>query len=206
MVALLFYFFGFCLLLSAVLVICGKSVVHSALSLVLSFVMAAAILLLISAEYIALLLVVIYVGAVAVLFLFVIMMVNRNVQGADISRKLCALLVVCSFTFLLSTAFYDSRDYITINGFSDTDVENMAVSSVGQYGPYQVGYKMYTEYVLHFELAAVLLLVAIVGAIMLAMRKRGRNIQDVDGQLSRRARDAVVSVDVESYKGVDKVS
>ena len=160
----LFYVFGAILIVSGMLVITVRNPVHAALFLVLSFFTAAALWLLIYAEFLALTLILVYVGAVMVLFLFVVMMLDINI---DLLREgfwrylplagLVGLLMVAEMVFVIV-----SREGMPSPGAPPPGYSNTRA----------LGQVIYTDYVFAFEIAAVILLVAIVSAIALTLRQR----------------------------------
>jgi NADH-quinone oxidoreductase subunit J len=163
--ALIFYFFGLVLLGSAFAVVLVKNPVHAALWLVLSFFTAAAIWLLLYAEFLAITLVLVYVGAVMVLFLFVVMMLDINIdvlrEGFWKNAPLAALVGILMAAEMWGLIYHGSKGARVPGappaGFSNTK----ALGSV-----------LYTDYVFPFEIAAVILLVAIVAAIAITYRGR----------------------------------
>jgi NADH-quinone oxidoreductase subunit J len=182
---ILFYVFGALLLGASVLVVTVRNPVHAVLFLVFAFFTAAAIWLLLFAEFLAITLVLVYVGAVMVLFLYVVMMLDLNL---DILRQgfwrnaplavLVGLLMALEMAALLMRGSRGAAAAATVpppEGFSNTKA---------------LGAVLYTDYVFPFELAAVVLLVAIVAAIALTLRKRKETkYQDPQTQLAVRAGD-----------------
>ena len=178
---LVFFFFGAVLVLSGLLVVTVRNPVHAALWLVLSFFAAAALWLLLYAEFLALALVIVYVGAVMVLFLFVVMMldINLDVLREGFWRQLPLAGAVGALMALEMIAVLASREFglelapspgAPPAGFSNTKA---------------LGQVIYTDYVFPFEIAAVILLVAIVAAIAVTLRQRKETkYQDPRTQLS----------------------
>ncbi|MGD9787925.1 MAG: NADH-quinone oxidoreductase subunit J [Sulfuricellaceae bacterium] len=161
---MIFYIFSAILLLSAARVVTAKSPVHAALSLVLAFFTAAAIWLLLEAEFLAITLVLVYVGAVTVLFLFVVMTLDFNVEKMrqGFWRHLPAALVAGGIMAAEMVLVLRTRtDNVAPRNF-DAHYSNTK----------ELGRLLYTDYVYPFELAAVLLLVAIIAAIALTLRRR----------------------------------
>jgi NADH-quinone oxidoreductase subunit J len=189
MVNLLFYVFGAILVLTAVGVITARNPVHCALFLVAAFLNSAVIWLLLQAEFLALTLIVVYVGAVMVLWLFVVMMLDVDVaklrQGFTRYAPLGALIA------LIVVAQIGLVVYVRKLGLD----ENTAVSvpqSPDHSNTHELGHLLYTQYLYPFEIAAVILLVAIVAAITLTMRERaGQKVQDVGAQVAVQAKDRV---------------
>ena len=188
-VEILFYVFAVFLVTSAVGVITARNPVHCALFLVLAFFHSAVIWLLMEAEFLAIVLLLVYVGAVMVLFLFVVMMLDVNVaklregftRYAPLGILVAALVVVeigsVVWVKSLGGASPEASASVAVEGYSNTQA---------------LGELLYTKYLYPFELAAVLLLVAIVAAIALTMRHRtGLKEQDVAAQVSVRAKDRI---------------
>lgn len=191
----LFYAFAAILVFAAVRVITARNPVHAALYLVLSFFSAAAIWLLLQAEFLAIALVLVYVGAVMVLFLFVVMMIDFDLeklrQGFWGNLRVAApvgALIVFEMAAVLIRSF--------------NVPESAVVPLPANYDNTKVlGRLLYTEYVYAFEIAAVILLVAIVAAIALTLRKRkDTKGQDPSKQVRVRAADRVRLVSMPSVK------
>ena len=193
LVAVLFWVFASILAVSALGMITVRNPVHSALLLVLCFFTSAAIWLLIEAEFLAVVLILVYVGAVMVLFLFVVMMLDINIEEvrARVTRyALFGGIVAGVVVFeIVSVVWTRSLGVDVTTGAQPqpADYSNTA----------ELGKLLYTDYVYPFELAAVLLLIAIVAAISLTMRKRaGLKQQDVARQVAVRREDRVRIVKV----------
>ena len=166
MTQIIFYIFGAMLLLSATMVVVIKNPIHAALFLVLSFFSSAAVWLLLNAEFLAIALVLVYVGAVMVLFLFVIMMLDINLSTLKdgFARYFplgifIALLMVIAMGVIVGSDYFTSDTYTQIN--TSTTPSNTKL----------LGYAIYTDYLYQFEIAGVILLVAIIAAISLSMSK-----------------------------------
>ena len=200
--ALAFYMFAAVTVAAGVLVISAKNPVHSVLWLILAFFSAAGLFVLLGAEFLAMLLIIVYVGAVAVLFLFVVMMLNINYEelreGAfaylPLGGLIAAVLVVEMVT--LGAAWQFGPD-VASNLASATpaigDVENTKA----------LGRVIYTDYIFIFQGAGMILLVAMIGAIVLTHRTRtGVKRQSIVKQNARRPEDAYALVDVEIGAGV----
>lgn len=163
----LFYIFALILIFAAVRVITVRNPVHAALFLVLAFFTSAALWLLIEAEFLAITLVLVYVGAVMVLFLFVVMMLDLNVDpvregfikylpvGAAV-----ALLIVIEMGLIVGSSYFSSDQY------------GLTAHAADYSNTKELGSVLYTFYVYPFEIASVILLVAIIAAISLTMRRR----------------------------------
>ncbi len=193
----LFLAFATVLVAAAVGVISSRNPVHSVIFLVLAFFTSAVLWLLLEAEFLAIVLVLVYVGAVMVLFLFVVMMLDINLaklrEGFTRYVPLgmgVALIIVVQVAHVVwfrgqDTAFMDTPTPRP-EGYSNTR---------------ELGSVLYTEHVYAFELAAVILLVAIVAAITLTMRKRpGLKVQDVRRQVAVRREDRVRIVKMDAEK------
>lgn len=195
-IEILFYAFAAVLLAAAVGVITARNPVHSALCLVLCFFQSAAIWLLIEAEFLAIVLILVYVGAVMVLFLFVVMMLDINVE--ELRRgftRFAWLGWITSFVVIAQIV-----GVVWFKGLGVDATRGMAPLPPGYSNTRALGEVLYTEYVYVFELAAVLLLVAIVAAISLTMRRRpGLKAQDVAKQVAVRREERVrlVKMDAE---------
>jgi NADH-quinone oxidoreductase subunit J len=183
----IFYFFAAVLLFAALRVITSRNPVHAALFLVLAFFTSAGLWLQLQAEFLAIVLVLVYVGAVMVLFLFVVMMLDINLarMRAGFWRYLplgavVALLLVAEMALILVGSYF---------GLSGADV---AALPEGYSNTKELGRLVYTEYVYAFEIAAVILLVAIVAAIALTLRRRkDTKYLDPQAQIKVRREDRV---------------
>ena len=211
--SILFYMFSILASISSILLIGSRNAIYSVLFLVLVFFNVAGLLLLLEAEFLALLFLVVYVGAIAVLFLFVVMMLN--IRANESSSSLYQLLPIGSFLgiiFLLETFlifkncivfpievvdnninsfvnFYSTNVFIDwINSFQYSFSSNIKV----------LGLVLYTDYVLFFLLAGAILLIALLGAIILTMQSQENIIrQEIYQQLSRNAKHAVFVADMD---------
>ena len=188
LVQILFYAFAAVLVLSALGVIISRNPVHSALSLVLCFVTSAAIWLLIEAEFLAVVLVLVYVGAVMVLFLFVVMMLDINTEELRSGFTRYAWLG----WVISAVVIVEIVGVVTAKGLGLDVTKGAAPLPANYSNTTELGTVLYTKYAYPFELAAVLLLVAIVAAIALTMRKRpGHKVQDISAQTAVSAKDRV---------------
>jgi len=197
-VNVLFYVFGAILVLTALGVITARNPVHCALFLVAAFLNSAVIWLLLEAEFLALTLIVVYVGAVMVLWLFVVMMLDIDVarlrQGFTRYAPLGALVA------LIVVAQIGLVVYVRKLGLDDAAAA-VVDRPAGYSNTQELGHLLYTQYLYPFEIAAVILLVAIVAAITLTMRERpGQKVQDIGKQVAVRAKDRVriVKMDAET--------
>ena len=193
----LFYAFAAVLLVAALGVITSRNPVHAALFLVLAFVQSAFLWLLIEAEFLAIVLVLVYVGAVMVLFLFVVMMLDINVEelrkGYTRYLPLGAVVALIVALEIGHVVWFRSQglQFLTAPQGMPADYSNTK----------ELGAVLYTQHVYAFEIASVILLLAIVAAITLTMRKRpGLKVQDIVKQVAVRREDRVRIVKVESSK------
>jgi NADH-quinone oxidoreductase subunit J len=192
--AIVFYAFGGVLLLSGLLVITARNPVYGVLFLVLAFFTASAIWLLLRAEFLAIALVVVYVGAVMVLFLFVVMMLDINLERVreGFWRNLPLALVV-------GVVMVAEMILVIAGRYFDVASRPLAAPPPGYSNTKELGRVLYTDYVLAFEMAAVILLVAIIAAISLTLRKRkDSRAQDPSEQVRVRREDRVRLVSMPS--------
>ncbi len=197
---LLFFFFSGLMLASAMGVIAVRNPVHSVLLLIFAFFNSAALFILLGAEMIAMLIVIVYVGAVAVLFLFVVMMLNINFarmkEGAMRYLPLGILVAV-----ILFVQIYMALKYSMAVLPEDAHYTLKAVYQTSN--AHEIGRVLYTDYFLAFQLSGLLLLVAMIGAIVLTFRRRdGVRRQHIGTQLSRDSRRTIEVVKVPTGKGV----
>jgi len=193
-VTLLFYAFAGVLVMSAIGMITSRNPVHAALYLVFAFFNSAIIWMLMEAEFLAIVLVLVYVGAVMVLFMFVVMMLDINVEelreGFTRYAPLGAVIAIVVIAEIASVVVVKSL------GLSSIEPTAMAETTSNTRA---LGKLLYTEYLYPFELAAVLLLVAIIAAIVLTLRRReGHKAQDVAAQVAVRAQDRVRIIKMKS--------
>jgi NADH-quinone oxidoreductase subunit J len=183
----LFYLFGTILVLAALGVISARNPVHSALALIMCFLTSAAIWLLVEAEFLAVVLVLVYVGAVMVLFLFVVMMLDIDL--AELRRGFTRFAWLGWLTALAVIA--EIAGVVWVRGGLGIDAGRGGTPTAPTYSnTLELGRVLYTRYAYPFELAAMLLLVAIVAAIALTMRARvGARQQNIAAQVAVRAAD-----------------
>ena len=195
--AVFFYLFAGVMLISGLMVVVSRNPVYSVLFLILAFFNAAGMFVLIGAEFLAMLLVVVYVGAVAVLFLFVVMMLDINFaeMRAGFQKYLSLGLVVGGIlVFELVTVMY---------GDAFSNVRLPIASKIAN--TTQLGGVLYTKYAFLFQIAGLILLVAMIGAISLTMRKRvGVRRQSIADQINRRPEDVMEVVTIPSGKAHNK--
>ena len=197
-----FYLFATLCILSGAVTILARNPVHSVLWLILAFFNAAGLMVLVGAEFIAMLLVIVYVGAVAVLFLFVVMMLDIDFAelraGFVKNFPLGIALAVVLFVELFVGLVVHGAGGIAL-GTPDGSAAPMAnVSNIEA-----IGALLYSRYLFLFEAAGIVLLVAMIGAIVLTHRQRGGTRgQNVSKQNARRPQDATINMQPESGKGV----
>ena len=194
----LFYVFGAILIAAALAVITARHPVYSALALVMCFLTSAAIWLLIEAEFLAVVLVLVYVGAVMVLFLFVVMMLD--VDLAELRQGFTRFAWLGWLTAL--AVIVEIVGVVWARGGLGIDAGRGATPTAASYSnTLELGRVLYTRYAYPFELAAMLLLVAIVAAIALTMRRRpGLKKQDVSRQVAVRRADRLRIVQMDAEK------
>lgn len=199
--ALAFYLFAIVVLVSGVMTIASRNPVHSVLWLILAFFNAAGLMVLVGAEFIAMLLVIVYVGAVAVLFLFVVMMLDIDfaelragfVRYFGIGLVL-AVALVCEIIIGVGAWSEGGVDLARRGAPIDPTIPNVQA----------IGNLLYTRYLFVFEAAGLVLLVAMIGAIVLTHRNRtDSHRQNVSRQVNRRSKDATRNVNQPVGQGVE---
>ena len=200
--ALFFYLFAAVTVASAVMVIASRNPVHSVLFLILAFVNAAGLFALMGAEFLAMILIVVYVGAVAVLFLFVVMMLD--VDFAELRQGFLSYLPVGA----LVGAVLLTELLVVVGAWAiGPDVHNAIASPIPAAGNINnteaIGLVLYTRYVYFFQAAGVILLVAMIGAIVLTLQhKPGVKRQSISEQVARNRSSAIEIVKVKSGQGL----
>lgn len=201
--AIAFYLFAFLVIASAVMVIMARNPVHSVLWLILAFFNAAGLMVLVGAEFIAALLVIVYVGAVAVLFLFVVMMLD--IDFAELRAGFVknfplglAIALVLLAEMLMGILAWNA------GGLTLGTPDGSAAPLVGESNIESIGAVLYGQYLFLFETAGIILLVAMIGAIVLTHReiRSPRGQQDIGKQVSRRPEEATEMKRPEVGKGV----
>lgn len=195
---LMFYGFALVTIVAAFMVISFKNPVHSVLSLILAFFSSAWLFLMLGAEFIAMVLVIVYVGAVAVLFLFVVMMMDINF--AQLKQGFLNYLPAAVIVALIVLVELSAVMYFSTNG------SGMAMSipkSTSVSNTHAIGMVLYTDYFLPFQISGLILLVAMIGAIVLTLRHReGVKRQKASKQFKRSRKESVEVVKVQTGKGV----
>jgi NADH-ubiquinone oxidoreductase chain 6 len=197
----LFFFFSFLMLASSVMVIGAKNPIHSVLFLILVFCNATGLLILLEVEFLAMIFLVVYVGAIAVLFLFVVMMLNIKI--IELSENLFLYLPIGAFVamiFLFEIFLVIDTDLIPVFSKTSGDLINFVdwTSKVNYTSNIaQLGNMMYTYYFYLFLVASLILLVAMIGAIMLTLhRNKQVKRQEIYKQISRDFNKTVVILDI----------
>ena len=202
--SIFFYIFSFVAIISSIMVTVSKNTVHSVFFLILDFISISCLFIMIGAEFLGMIMLIVYVGAVAVLFLFVVMMLNVAQQKNEwfVSKESATHIPIGLLISLI--IFFEL--IIVIGGWKyKPDLLNSISLSISSEisNTHSLGNVIYTEYILLFQLSGMILLVAMIGAIVLTFRKRsGLKRQSYIKQISRERSEGVDLVDVESEKGV----
>ena len=200
--AVAFYVFAFVTIAAGAMVIVSRNPVHSVLFLILAFFNSAALFVLLGAEFLAMILVVVYVGAVAVLFLFVVMMLDINF--AELRRGFLTYLPIgglIGIVLLAELVFVFGSWVVSPEASSVLAAPTPAISEVSNI--HALGRLIYTHYVYLFQAAGLVLLVAMMGAIVLTLRHReGVRRQAISDQLARRPEETIEVVKVPSGSGI----
>ncbi len=201
--ALFFYFFSIIAIFSALMVITSRSTINSVFFLILDFISIGCLFIMVGAEFLGMILLIVYVGAVAVLFLFVVMMLNvaEQKQSWFIGKKATHIpsgLIVSVLIFLELIVVIGGWKYKENVMSSSTLIINQNISNT-----HQIGSVMYTDYILYFQVSGVILLLSMIGAILLTYRKReGVKKQSYINQISRDPETAIELKNVDFDKGV----
>ena len=202
--AVFFYLFSFIAIISAIMVTVARSTVHSVFFLILDFISISCLFIMIGAEFLGMIMLIVYVGAVAVLFLFVVMMLNVAQQknqwfaGQSTSKHIPVGLIISTLIFfeiiiVIGGWKYKPEIFDINNSLANTSVSN--THSLGQI--------LYTDYIHIFQISGMILLVAMIGAIVLTFRQRsGVKRQSYIKQISRERAEGVEVLEVQSNKGV----
>jgi len=197
LVTISFYLLAFVAIAAALMVVVARNPVHSVMWLIMTFFSGAGLFILMGAEFLALLLVMVYVGAVAVLFLFVVMMLD-----VDFAELKAGFLRYLPYGFVLTGVLLLEMVLVGAAYFSG-ESKKIVEYSGDQTNLERFAELLYTKYAFFFEAAGLILLVAMVGAIVLTLRHRdGVRKQDITQQVSRTRETAIEMVDLESGKGV----
>ena len=200
--SIFFYFFSVIAIFSSLMVIASRNTVNSVFFLILDFISVGCLFIMVGAEFLGMILLIVYVGAVAVLFLFVVMMLNvaEQKQSWFIGKKsthlptgLIVSMLILLELLVIAGGWKYKEDVMSSSTLILSDVSNT----------HQLGLVMYTDYILYFQLAGMILLLSMIGAILLTFRERvGVKRQSYFTQISRNPSSAIELKDVESNKGV----
>jgi len=202
--AIFFYTFSIIAVVSAIMVTASKNTVHSVFFLILDFISISCLFIMIGAEFLGMIMLIVYVGAVAVLFLFVVMMLNVAQQknqwfaGQATSKHIPVGLIISTLIFfeiiiVIGGWKYKPEIFDINNSLDSTSVSNT----------HSLGQVLYTDYIHVFQISGMILLVAMVGAIVLTFRQRsGVKKQSYIKQISRERAEGVEVLEVQSNKGV----
>jgi len=202
--AIFFYIFSFIAIVSAIMVTVSKNTVHSVFFLILDFISISCLFIMIGAEFLGMIMLIIYVGAVAVLFLFVVMMLNVAQQknqwfsARESSKHIPIGLIISAIIFFELIIVIGGWKYKPdLVSAMSLNLDNSITNT------HAIGYVLYTDYIHIFQLSGMILLVAMIGAIVLTFRQRtGVKRQSYFSQISRERSDGVELIDVESNNGV----
>ncbi len=197
----LFYLFSFILIASALMVVGARNAVHSVMFLVLAFLNAAGLFVLLNAEFLAMLLVVVYVGAIAVLFLFVVMMLD--IDSAKIKNEFnrhLPLLILVSIIL-----FAEILLVIKASSIKVYDISPLYKIPQNVHNTNALGDVLYTNFILPFQLSGAILFVAMIGAIVLTLQEETRFIrrQNISNQVFRTKANSLEIVKVKSGEGIN---
>ena len=198
-----FYFFSIIAIFSALMVITSRNTINSVFFLILDFISVGCLFIMVGAEFLGMILLIVYVGAVAVLFLFVVMMLNVSSQKQSwfIGRKSTHIpsgLIVSILIFLELLVVIGGWKYKSNLLNSDQLGMQLDISNT-----HQIGLVMYTDYILYFQISGMILFLSMIGAILLTYKKReGLKKQSYINQISREPSTSVEIKEVEFNKGV----
>ncbi|PPR46537.1 MAG: NADH-quinone oxidoreductase subunit J [Alphaproteobacteria bacterium MarineAlpha5_Bin9] len=199
--SIIFYFFSTVAVLSALMVISSKNPVHSVMFLILSFVNASGLFILLGAEFLAMLLIVVYVGAVAVLFLFVVMMLDINfvkLRHGFLQYLPIGLILGLVLLFELIIIFFTNK-------FINESNINKIISTESEFeNTKNIGLVLYTDYFYVFQISGLILLVAMIGSIVLTLRDRkGVKKQSIYIQVTSDSSKAIEKKKIKLKEGLD---
>ena len=202
--SIFFYIFSIIAIISAIMVTASKNTVHSVFFLILDFISISCLFIMIGAEFLGMIMLIVYVGAVAVLFLFVVMMLNVAQQknqwflSKSSSRHIPVGLIISAIIFfeliIVVGGWKYKPDLANVNNFSELSSST---------NTHSLGQVLYTDYIHVFQMSGMILLIAMIGAIVLTYREReGVKKQSYIKQISRERSEGVEVVEVQSNKGV----
>ena len=202
--SIFFYTFSFIAVISAIMVTVSKNTVHSVFFLILDFISISCLFIMIGAEFLGMIMLIVYVGAVAVLFLFVVMMLNVAQQknqwfaSEENSKHIPVGLIISTIIFFELIIVIGGWKYKPDLFDLNNSMDNLNVSNT-----HSIGQILYTDYIHVFQISGMILLVAMIGAIVLTFRKReGVKTQSYLKQISRERSEGVQVLEVETNKGV----
>ena len=197
--AIIFYFFSFVAIASSIMVISTKNTVHAVFFLILDFVSVSCLFIMLGAEFLGMITLIVYVGAVAVLFLFVVMMIN-----IDFAELKSGFLDYMPFGLLVGLVILIELGMMAVSWKYKPDfVVKNPITTIAASNTESIGLLIYTDYIFFFQLAGFILLVAMIGAIVLTFRRKDSlRRQDITKQVSREREDSVELIEVASSKGV----
>ena len=202
--SIFFYTFSLIAIIAAIMVTVSKNTVHSVFFLILDFISVSCLFIMIGAEFLGMMMLIVYVGAVAVLFLFVVMMLNVAQQNNPLINSgenfshipvglIISLIIFFELIIVIGGWKFKPNLVTSVSLLVDQNVTNT----------HSIGSVLYTDYIHVFQLSGMILLVAMIGAIVLTFRHRpGLKRQSYFDQISRERVDAVQLIDAESNKGV----
>lgn len=198
MITLFISIFMLMTLICALQVITRKNPVHAVLWLILSFFNSCAIMVLLNAEYIAMITLIVYVGAVVILFLFVVMLLDIDITA--VRKKLSTsmpIVIIAAISFVTAI-------YYTLHKSTIVRSVNFPIPEKNMDATYMIAFNLYTSYLLEFQVAALILFLAMIGTISLILHKNSKSIrrQSISKQLCRNKNNSVELLDVKSNKGV----
>lgn len=197
---LFFYIFAIWLIIAALAVITARNPVHAVLCLIFAFFNVAGLFILLGAEFLAMTLVIVYVGAVAVLFLFIVMMLNINFvkMREGFIKNIPATLMICLVFLIDLLLALNKTDFQITKNISYPITSNIS-------NAHAIGLVLYTEYFVAFVMAGIVLFLAMIGAIALTHQKRSNVLrQNVNQQLSRKPHEAIEIANPPSGKGINQ--
>ena len=202
--AIFFYTFSFIAIISAVMLTVSKNTVHSVFFLILDFISISCLFIMIGAEFLGMIMLIVYVGAVAVLFLFVVMMLNVTNQknqwfsSAYSSKHIPIGLIISTVIFFELIIVVGGWKYKPELSNNLNDSVNTGISNT-----HSLGQVLYTDYIHIFQISGMILLIAMIGAIVLTFRQRsGVKKQSYFKQISRERSESIEIKNVETNKGV----
>ena len=202
--SIFFYTFSIIAVISAIMVTVSKNTVHSVFFLILDFISISCLFIMIGAEFLGMIMLIVYVGAVAVLFLFVVMMLNVAQQknqwfaSEANSRHIPVGLIISTVIFFELIIVIEGWKYKPDLFDLNNSVNNFSISNT-----HSLGQVLYTDYIHVFQLSGMILLVAMIGAIVLTFRRRtGVKTHSYLKQISRERSEGVELLEVETNKGV----